>query len=105
MKVNFGAPITDLRGEIINGPDGKMFTLGKVAVEALSATYKDEAEGKTQLSGEEKVKRFKLAVIAVGEEVADVSVEDIATMKKLIGKAYPPLVVGRAYEILEAGAQ
>ncbi len=105
MKVNFGAPITDLKGEIIKQQDGKMFTLGKVAVEALSATYKDEAEAKAQLSGEEKVKRFKLAVAAVGEEVVDVSAEDIAVIKKLIAKGYPPLVVGRAYEILEAGAQ
>lgn len=96
MKINFSAPIRDIRGEPIIEAD-KPVTLGSVSCQALLATYQDEKE----ISGKEKVERFTLAALCSNETEADVSVEDVALLKKLIGKAYGPLVVGRAYEIIE----
>jgi hypothetical protein len=94
MKVDFAAPILDLKGEPII-ENGEQVTLGAITSNALLATYKDE----TDLAGEEKVKRFKLAVIAEGEQ--DLSVEQVVLLKKLIAKAFAPLIVGRAYELLD----
>jgi hypothetical protein len=74
-------------------------TLGDVSVRALMAVAPDEQN----LAGEEKFKRFVLAMkIKDGGEVA-LSAEDIALLKKLIGKIYAPLVVGRAFPLLDPG--
>lgn len=96
MKINFGMPITDIKGEAIVENE-KAVTLGSVSCQALLASYSDEQN----LSGKEKVERFTLAALCSTETEADVSIEDVALLKKLIGKAYGPLVVGRAYEIIE----
>jgi len=94
MRIDFDAPLLDLKGEplIENGVE---VTLGAIASNALLATYRDEQD----LTGEEKVKRFRLAVIARGAQ--DLSVEQIVLLKKLIAKAYSPLIVGRVFELLD----
>jgi hypothetical protein len=94
MKVDFAAPILDLKGGALI-ENGEQVTLGAIASNALLAAYRDEAD----LAGEEKVKRYKLAVIAEGEQ--DLSVEQVVLLKKLIAKAFAPLIVGRAYELLD----
>ena len=96
MKINFGAPIKDIKGEPIVENE-KAVTLGSVSCQALLANYQDE----TSLSGKDKVERFTLAALCSNETEADINVEDVALLKKLIGKAYGPLVVGRAYEIID----
>lgn len=95
MKINFSRVLTDLNGVTIN--DGAQdVTLKTVALQALLAAYADE----TQLSGQEKFARYKIAdrINDGGEEF---SVEEVALLKQLVGKAYLPLVVGRAWELLE----
>ena len=93
---NFSAKILDLNGKPVVD-DGKEVTLGDVAVRALMSLAQDEQS----LAGEEKFKRFALAMrLKDGGEVA-VSAEDIAMLKKLIGKLYTPLVVGRAFPLLD----
>lgn len=100
MKRNTTAAIKTLTGEPIK--DGQAdLTLGAVATNALLMPYEDERN----LSGDEKVKRFKLAQRihdAAGE--VDISAEEITLLKSLIAKAYTALVVGQAYAILEAEA-
>jgi hypothetical protein len=72
-------------------------TLGVIATRALLATLPDEQN----LSGEEKFKRFALAMkIKDGGNVA-LNAEDIALLKKLVGKVYSPLIVGRAFPLLD----
>jgi hypothetical protein len=95
MIVNFNEPITNLNGETLEDEGGEI-TLGRVASNALLASFPDEKD----VSGETKAKRFKIAMKAQEGQV-DVSVEDVAEIKKLVGKAYGPLVVGRVYDILE----
>ena len=93
MKINFNQPIKNITGE-----DIKDLTLKTVSVEALLATFDDERS----LSGEEKAKRYLLATrIYANPEDIDLTVEEIAKIKQLIGKGYGPLVVGQAWEILE----
>jgi hypothetical protein len=72
-------------------------TLASIAVRALMANFPDEQN----LPGEDKFKRFALAMkIKDGGEVA-VSAEDVSLLKRLIGKLYTPLVVGRAFPLLD----
>lgn len=99
MKLNFSTAIRDLQDQpIIEG--GNPLTLGSIACNALLTVHQDEA----LLPAEEKVKRFRMAQAAVKGGEQDCAVEDVASLKKLIGKLYGPLVVGRVFEIIE-GAQ
>ena len=72
-------------------------TLADVSVRALMAVAQDEAT----LAGEEKFKRFSLAMRIKDGGKIDLSAEDTAMLKKLIGKLYAPLVVGRAFPLLD----
>lgn len=106
MQIDFSAPIRDLKGnDIPIEENGKQVsdktTLGSVAIMALLATFSDEKD----VSGAEKVKRFKLAN-AIEDALAmsgklDVTVEQAALVARVIDKGFPPLVVGRAHEIID----
>jgi hypothetical protein len=96
MKIDFSAIIKDLDGDAVK--DGERdATLGRVACTALLATYADEQN----LVAEDKVKRFRLAEIASKGGEQEIKVDDVALIKKLIGKAFAPLIVARAYDIIE----
>lgn len=109
MKINFDRELKNIRGEtlfnerLIAGSDGAnekivdVMRLKDPCVEALLAYFADEAG----LTGEEKLKRWTLAkTIAAGGEI-DLPVEEIALLKRVIAKAYPPLISGQVWEILE----
>lgn len=93
MKRNFSQAMIALGAQL---PEN-VATLGAVCIGALMGVYADEQA----LSGDDKFKRYKLAerISAGGEQ--DVSAEEIALLKKLIGKNWPPAVLGPAYEALE----
>jgi hypothetical protein len=98
MKIDFDKPILGFKGEAIR--DGETdFTLGFVASSALLASFPDERD----LDGKEKYKRYKLAdkISSANGSGVDLSAEEITDLKKLIGKAFAPLVVGRAYDLLD----
>ena len=88
--------IKDLDGDPVKDGE-KDATLGRVACTALLACYADEQN----LAAEDMVKRFRLAEIAAKGGEREVKVEDAALIKMLIGKAFAPLVVARAYDIIE----
>lgn len=100
MRVNVNHPMVDLEGNPIpEKQDGTgTFMLKKVLIDALLQPFKDEEN----LSGEEKLKRFEMALKIKGvNDIIDFSSEDITLMKKLIGKMYTTLIVGQAWKILE----
>lgn len=99
MKRVVTTVLTDLSGEAMNGTNGPL-TLRSACVDALLGTYQDEAS----LSGEEKYRRFQLAAKLSGSDEVDLTAEEIAQLKKLVGRAWAPLVVGRVYELLERDA-
>ncbi len=94
MKINLSTVITDLSGEAVKDGE-KDLTLSTVCISALLMPDQQDQPAK------EKVERFHLAekVHAAGEQ--DLSVDDVALLKKLIGKLFPPLVVGRAFAVLD----
>ena len=99
MKIDFSAVIKDLDGEAVKDGE-KDATLGRVACTALLASYADEQD----LAAEDKVKRFRLAEVAARGGEQEIKVDDVALIKTLIGKAFAPLIVGRAYDIIEPPA-
>ena len=96
MKIRFDETMKDLDGKAIIG-DGRDLTLKQIACNALSLIFNDEQN----LSGEEKAKRGLLAMRIYANTEIDLTVEEVALIKKLIGKAYGPLIVAQAWEILE----
>lgn len=70
-------------------------TLKKACIEALMAQTQDD-----RASGEVKFKRYELAVKVNSGATVDISPEEAAMLKDLIGKVYGPGVVGPAYKLL-----
>ena len=55
-----------------------------------------------KVAGDEKFRRFELAVkVKAAKTEIDVSVEEIALVKQLIGDLFSPIVVGQAWNALE----
>lgn len=97
MRKNFDVPILDLDGKEIKVGD-VIQTLGHVSLSALLATFEDERA----LTGKQKADRMQLALkINSNMKEVDLTIEQLNLVKELIGKGFGPLVVGRAYELLE----
>lgn len=98
MRRDFNHPILNLVGQPLLSENGELACLATVAINALLATFEDERS----LPGVEKAQRMQLALkITANPREVEVSAEQLAKIKELIGKAFPPLIVGRAYELLE----
>lgn len=100
MKRDFSQELVGLGGQKLveaNGDEQRPMTLGTVSVNALMGQFADE-QG---LSGEEKFRRYQLAERITAAGVQEVSAEEVALIKRLIGKAYGPILVGPAYIALE----
>lgn len=101
MRRDFSIELVAL-GKTVMGNDGKPMTLGEASIGALTANYGDEP----QLTGDVKFSRYQLAdrinnALAATQGLAEVTAEEIAVLKNLIGKAFTPVVVGPAYAALE----
>jgi len=96
MKINFGAEMLDLEGKPLQ-EGGKALTLGSVCCTVLTMVTPDSQNE----SGESKVKKFSLAMLAVTNQEQEITPEQFTELKGLIGKAYGPIVVARAWAILD----
>ena len=95
--IDFNMRIHDIGGkEIPTSPtDQSPVTLGKICEDALIANLPGDNP-----TPDEKGNRFRLAMKV--HEGKDLVSEDITLLKKVIGLAYGPLIVGRAYELLDS---
>lgn len=93
MIRNFESPMLDLEGQ----PYSDAATLKSVVFGAIRA----QVPGDDQLSIENKMRLYVLAGKVAKGGVVEVSAEDLALMKDRVGKAYPPLVMGEAFRLLE----
>ena len=100
MKINMKQVFCNLYSEPmfeqING-EQKEITLGMVSCSALLNVYPDEPN----VSGVEKSKRYKLAMAIVDQDEVDLSIDDVALLKKLTSKNPSPLIVGQSVDMLE----
>lgn len=97
MLRNFDQTIKDLEGNPVKDDKENVITLKSIAIGALMASYQDEQN----LSGEEKFKRYNLALKINAGGPVEISAEDLSDLKKLIGKGFSVLAVGQAYGLLE----
>lgn len=103
--INFQTTLTDMDGNDLldewamrsNGGVKTELTLGRASANALCATYNDEAD----IPPTEKYHRAEIAMNVREEAQATLGVEDIALIKRMIGKFYGPIVVYRAFSLLD----
>lgn len=96
MKIDFSAILLDLNGAAVNksaSADDGPATLAFVSCEALLAPEQSQ-------SSEDKVRQFALAIRIVNGGEQEVTPEEATLIKACVGRVYPPLIVGRAYELL-----
>lgn len=97
MKINTEKTLKTLDGENIKRDNNQDVLVKDVILNSLLANFPDEQN----LSGEEKVKRYALATKVHQNTDPDLSIEELAMIKKLVGKMYTALIVGQMWEILE----
>lgn len=80
------------------------FTLRKACINVLIMVQQrspSQAREK-ELSAEDKIERYELAKkIHKSSGLVDLERKEITLLMELIGKIYPPLTVGQAFEILD----
>lgn len=92
MKVNFDSVLVDLDGEPIV-ERGEEIMLKKVCINALLNPEQEE--------GAVKAEKYVLALdINKGGE-RELKSEDIVLIKKCVGKAFGPIIVGQVFDLLE----
>lgn len=96
MTIKTAQPILDLKGTPLQTSEGEVLTIGAAIINALLLPYADEPG----LPGDQKVKRFRLAERFMAEAV-EITNQEAAEIELLVGKCYPPLVVGRVFKALE----
>lgn len=96
MKLDPTTAICDLDGTPIV-EDGKPVDIGIIARRALLNLAPDEGG----MAGAEKEKRFRLAMKLFDQSPVELSAEEVVCVKDAIGKAFMPLIVGRAFQILD----
>ncbi len=99
MTKNLKINLKDFSGNSLRDSGTKEeITLDSVCINSLLANLPDEIN----LSGIDKVKRYKLAqkIHSKPEEV-ELASEDITLLKTLIAKCYATQITGQAWELLE----
>ncbi len=102
MKIDMTKPIKNLIGVNLENPESKLkkkepFTMRIVCTNSLLTPTQDDKN----IDGNEKARRFELAMRVYTEDEIDLNVDELKLIKDLIGRLYSPLVVGRAYQILD----
>lgn len=106
-----GTPIPERPPEIEEDEEtGKMkekkyptFTLKTCCINVLTMQpMQERGKSQAELSGKQKVERYEFAKrIYECKGLLDITPEEQVLLKELIGKAYPPITVGQAFEILD----
>lgn len=97
--IDFSQTITNYDGTPVKDNEQEV-TLKLLSVGALSAQFQDEQN----LPPTDKFKRGDLALkIYNSTEPLSLKSEDVTMLKNVIGKAYGPMVVYKAYQLLDAG--
>jgi hypothetical protein len=96
MKIKLNQELKGVDGvETLKGEKGRALTFKDICISAVLTPEQGEDEKK-------KYERYELfKKIQRGGDEADLKVEEVALIKKSIGKLNPPLVMGQCWEILE----
>lgn len=98
MNIIINTEFKTVKGEPLKeSATGDVVTLRGVMVNALMSP---DTERKP--TGEEKAKRYRLAMDMLDVDEIELAAEDISKIKRLINDCYGTLVVGQAFELLES---
>lgn len=98
IKTIFGDDIVAPAKE--NGAEADTLTLATVIQNALL----NPLRGDESLDGARKLEMHRLAVKTLDPD-ADYKVEEVTTIKERVGRAYGPVVVGPAWQMIEGAAE
>lgn len=98
MKINVDIILIGLDGLCLTGSLKVPLSFKCVAQKALLSVY----NGEEKLTGDAKFERYQLAKKMNDGGQIDFVEEELELLKKLIGVAYPPSIVGPVYEVLGA---
>lgn len=104
FEINFQTVLRDADGQPLKDDTGKETTLGRVAMISLGARYQEDAAAPM----DEIYKRGALGIkVYEAKTPVDLNSEDIAMIKKYVAKLQSPLIVAKAFPLLEqtAGAK
>jgi hypothetical protein len=110
FATDFKSEILDTAGKAVpmcdrpNAPEcQKPLTLGVVVSTALLTPFPDESDPRSgaTLAPDQKVRRAILALRVQDAGELSLPAEDVALAKQVVGKAYPPLIVYRAWSLLD----
>jgi hypothetical protein len=99
MKRNLDYQLRTIKGEplrssaVVASGEPPILTVLDPVLESLLSQLQDERP-----TAQEKIQRYKLAHRLVEGGTVDLTPEDLALIKRLVGAAYPPLVVGQVHE-------
>lgn len=94
MQYRVDSPLTNVDGTPITSPDGSRVTFRTVCIACLVQA--------PEKSGDDKYAAFRLAVkLQSADADVELSAEEVATLKRLIGGAMPVVIVGRMFDLLE----
>jgi len=99
--VDLGLRIEDLSGRTLMTETGDELTLGVAAEAALICPL----EADVGLTGDHKLRLFRIAKRIHEGGQLDLPLEDVEIVKVRVGMAHGQLVAGRVLDILEGGGQ
>lgn len=101
MRVKLAAPILDLSGTPMkeSPTDKKFMTIQSVSVFAVLSAGID-----ANTDAVEKFNRYQFAQKLTNSGDVDLTIDEIAQIKKYVGQIYAPIVVGRVYDHFESTA-
>lgn len=98
MKIDVLKPLIGIDNKPMVEGEAEV-TFRAVSVAALNSPLRDD----DKLTGQAKAELFFLAKKIQNQGVPDLTVEECATIKERVGKAFAQSVVGPFYELIEAG--
>jgi hypothetical protein len=101
MQIDFSQALTNLDGTPLaqanlEGGQPIPITLRLTATEALCRPTDERG-----MTGAQKFERFSLALRINQGDPVELTPEEVATIKQRIGETMPPIIVGRAYQLLD----
>lgn len=112
MEINFSQCLMDLDGSPLEWTtvacpvcgrerESKPATLRALCADALVQGYRDARGQPEQLSGEEHVRRFSLAMRIMNEDILDISLEDATLIRELVAKRFTSLFAGQVWVMID----
>ena len=97
MKLDFDQTLKNLDGLDLQDDEKNPIKLKTICVNALLG-----GDPREQTPGEEKAKRYDLALRLHKGGEQDVKVEEASLIKKQVGALYPAIIVGPVFSIFDA---